>query len=148
MARRTQTITITNEGRDKGKTFVLTEMPADQAERWATRLLLALTNNKAELPPGALDSGMAGIAAAGIKALAKLPYEEAEPLLEEMFAFVQYQHAPNMPLQSIFPGPSSQIEEVKTRLDLRLALFKLHVNFSEPVATPPTAEAAKGPSAA
>ncbi|MCI0152403.1 DUF3990 domain-containing protein [Paraburkholderia sediminicola] len=30
------------DGRDHGKVFQLTEMPSDQAEKWAIRVLLAL----------------------------------------------------------------------------------------------------------
>ena len=35
MARKTQTYTIDSGGRDKGKTFLITEMPATKAEDWA-----------------------------------------------------------------------------------------------------------------
>jgi hypothetical protein len=127
--RKKQTLTITDEGRDKGKVFVLTEMPADQAERWAIRALLALMNAGIELPDGAADAGMAGIAAAGYKALGNLKFEVLEPLLDDMWGCVQYQHKPNQPLQSLMAGESSQIEEVSTRLQLRMAAFKLHTNF-------------------
>ena len=47
MARKTKRVTITAEGRDKGKTFLITELPADQAERWAIRALLALIQSGA-----------------------------------------------------------------------------------------------------
>lgn len=130
MGRRTQTVTISKEGRDKGKVFILTEMSADKAERWALRALFLLGSTGALLPDGAMDSGMAGVAAAGLQALFKIPFEMVEPLLEEMWECVQYQHAPSHPLQSLFKGDACQIEEVTTRLQLRTALLELHTGFS------------------
>jgi len=130
MARRTQTITISKEGRDKGKVFVLTEMSADKSERWALRALFLLGSTGALLPDGAIDSGMAGIAAAGLQALFKIPFDLVEPLLDEMFECVQYQHNPGHPLQSLFKGDACQIDEVTTRLQLRTALLELHTGFS------------------
>lgn len=128
--RKIEKLTIQEDGRDKGKTFVLTEMPADQAERWAIRALLALTNAGATIPDGGTEAGMAGMATMGFEALGKLPYESVEPLLDEMFDCVRYEHKPGAPLQKIIAGDGSQIEEVRTRLTLRLALFKLHTGFS------------------
>ena len=57
MARRTETFTATY-GRDAGKSFTLTEMPADQAERWAIRALLALAGAGVDRPDGAADAGV------------------------------------------------------------------------------------------
>lgn len=134
--RKTQRLTITTEGRDKGKVFHLTEMPADQAEKWAMRALLGLQRNGIEIPDDALAGSAASIAALGLKALFNLPWEELEPLLDEMFGCVQYVHNPKHPAQEIAPGVESQIEEVSTRLTLRLALFDLHLGFSAPAVAP------------
>ena len=132
MARKTATVVITAEGRDKGKTFLLTEMPAAQAEAWAIRALLALTNAGAEVPDS--ETGMAGLATAGLMALGKLPYEAVKPLLDEMFLCVQYQHKPGHP-----PQPADEnIEEVATRLQLRKEIFALHTGFSKAGGTPTT----------
>lgn len=135
MARKVERLTIVSEGRDKGKTFILTEMPADQAERWAIRALLALTNSGVQIDEDVAQSGMAGLAAAGFQALGHLSPDAVEPLLEEMFQCVTYEHDPKHPPQAIYSGINSQIEEVKTRFQIRLALFKLHTGFSWPVAS-------------
>ena len=136
MARRTTTVTITAAGRDQGKTFVITEMPADQAERWATRALLALTNAGAEIPDDIEDKGMAGLAYVGFTALNQLRYEAIEPLLSEMWECIRYKPPKaGLPPQEIIPGESSQIEEVATRVQLRKAVVELHMGFS--VAAPP-----------
>lgn len=134
MARRTLTVTIDTEGRDKGKVFKLTEMAADQAERWATRALLALTNAGALLPVAtAEDMNMALFAAAGIQALGQLKFETAKPLLDEMMTCVQYQPPrPDLPLQQLFAGDMCQVEEVKTFFRLRMEVLTLHTGFSMP----------------
>jgi hypothetical protein len=139
LTRKTATVTITDEGRDKGKTFILTEMPADQAEAWATRALLALAKAGVDIPDDASDAGMAGIAQAGIGALAHLSYEQLEPLLAEMWQCVRYQHKPKAPLQEIISGENSQIEEVKTRVTLRKEVMRLHLGFSQDDSTPTSA---------
>ena len=97
MARNTLNYTVTDEGRDKGKTFVLTEMPASRAEAWAMRAILALLANNVELPDGFERLGMAGMAEVGIKALSGLKWDVAEPLLSEMWDCVQ-----------IMPDPTSR----------------------------------------
>lgn len=130
MARRTDVVTIEGDpekNRDAGKVFVITEMPADQAERWAIRALLALA--KAGVTVSDAAQGMAGLAAAGLSALGSLPFEDVGPLMAEMFGCVRYQHKPGHPLQEIEDGEKSQIEEVSTRLELRKRIFKLHTGF-------------------
>jgi hypothetical protein len=133
--------------RDNGKTFILTEMPADQAERWALRVLLAAGNGHKDIvPDGALqaaleggnnDAAMAKLAAVGFRALFSIPWADAEPLLDEMMACVQYQpEAPGVMPQAIMTGVASQIEDAATRVKLRLKVFELHTGFSVPVGLP------------
>lgn len=138
MARKIERLTITSEGRDKGKTFILTEMPADQGERWALRALLALTNTGAAIPEEALGAGMAGLAAVGIQALGMLDSVQVQPLLDELWPVCVRIQPPNEKLmpQEILPGINSQIEEVKTRLEIYRALLKLHTGFSMPAELP------------
>jgi len=129
MSRRTTTVTIEAEGRDLGAQFLLTEMPADQAERWATRALLALTTSGAEVPDDLKSAGMAGLAAFGVGALSKLRYHgEVEDLLREMLTCVKYvpKKGPPLPLGE---GDMCQVQEVATFFTLRKALFDLHLGF-------------------
>jgi hypothetical protein len=131
MARRIKRVTIADpKSRDDGKTFILTEMPADQAEWWAARAFLALTNAGAEVPEGAQAAGMAGFAIMGVQALYQLRAEILKPLLDEMFECVRYEHDQKHAPQPIQAGQLSQIEEVATRLKLRLELLELHTGFS------------------
>ncbi|HET8700174.1 MAG TPA: hypothetical protein VFL97_00705 [Nitrococcus sp.] len=131
--RKTQTITIDAEGRDKGKVFKLTEMPAAQAERWAMRAFFALMNTGVNIPDGLEEAGLAGLASIGLQALGRVPYAQAEPLLAEMLDCVQIIPDPAKPnvVRKLF---DEDIEEVKTRLELRRAVWSLHTDFFSPAA--------------
>lgn len=136
MARRIDVVTIKGDSksnRDVGKSFLITEMSATDAEAWAIQALLVLSRAGVDIPDEA--SGMAGLAVAGLKALGSLSFVDAKPLLDKMFTCVQYQHKPNHPPMD----PEPYIEEVSTRLLLRKAIFKLHTGFSGAGDTPTTA---------
>ena len=137
MARRTNKVTISEAGRDKGKTFLLTELPADQAERWAIRCLLAIANSGSKLPDDALEAGMAGLAltvrsfiVVGLRSLQGMRYDDVGDLLDEMLGCIQYCPPGGLPPQKLFEGENCQIEEVATRLTLRWEVLQLHINFS------------------
>ena len=133
MARKTEYVTIDKAGRDLGKTFVITEMSAFAAERWATKAFLALANSGIDLPQG-MAAGMQGLAALGLEALGKIKYDDAEPLLDEMLECVRFKPSEKAPPREIIIGDDGDIEEIATLLTLRMAIFKLHVNFSTPAA--------------
>ena len=133
MARKIAQWTVTDEGRDKGKVFLLTEMPASRAEAWATRVLLALMGSNTNLPENFADMGMAGLAELGLKAIAGLKWEVAEPLLEEMLQCVQIIPSPGKP-QVVRALVESDIEEILTRFKLRVEVWKLHMDFLQAVA--------------
>ena len=128
MARKSITFTVADDNRDKAKVFVLTEMPASKAERWALRALSALAASGMEIPYDVASSGLAGVARMGLQAFGGLEWDKAEPLIAEMFECI-----------TIIPDPSKpnvtraliedDIEEVATRLKLRIEIFKLHVDF-------------------
>jgi hypothetical protein len=130
MARKNLTYVEQGEGRDHGKHFLITELPASQSERWAIRAFLAMAKGGIELPEGIEHAGMAGIAKVGLGLLLQIPFELAEPLLDEMMTCVQ-----------IYPNPTNKsivrslieddIEEVATRIKLRKEVFGLHVDFSQ-----------------
>lgn len=134
MARKTLDITPSDgSDRDAGKVFVITEMPASQAEAWATRALLALMNGGVDIPEGAENMGMAAMAEVGIKALAGLKWEVAQPLLDEMWTCVQIRPDPHK-THVVRELVEEDIEEISTRIKLRLEIWKLHVGFLKAVA--------------
>jgi hypothetical protein len=133
MARKTANVTIQDEGRDRGKVFVLTELPASKSESWAYRALLALIAGGVEVPPGFERMGMAGMAEMGIRALSSLKWEVAEPLLAEMWECVQIMPDPAKP-QIVRNLIEEDIEEISTRIKLRAEVWALHADFLKAVA--------------
>lgn len=131
MGRKTKRLTIEAEGRDKGKTFLLTEMPAHQAEAWAIRAMGAMVRAGLDLTPDVLESGMVGMAVLGMRALMAAPYADTAPLLAEVMACVKV-IMPAIPegRPLVEDGNGDDIEEVATYLTLRDEVLELHVGFS------------------
>lgn len=126
--RKEKQVIITEDGRDKGKTFVIKEMPASQAEWWAIRVFQAVTRAGIDVPEVIAGGGMAGIAMMGIRGFANLPPHDLKDLMDEMFTcmYIQRNNDPNI-VQRLL---EEDIEEIKTRLKLREEWFELHTGFS------------------
>jgi hypothetical protein len=127
--RKERFVTITTDGRDKGKIFFIKEMSAVQAEKWAIRAFLALAHSGVDIPDEISRAGIAGIAIAGLKALTRLRFEDAEPLMEEMFDCVRIVRDPKHK-DMTFDLLEDDIEEVATRMQLRMEVLELHTGFS------------------
>lgn len=141
--RKTKTVTITADGRDKGKIFVITEMPASQAEEWAMRALEAIAQ-RSQIPSGLQNAGMFGIFILGLQPLLAAPFGMMKPLLDEMFASclsiqpgakdengAAILRGSGTPLiKAKGPMVEEDIEEVATRVYLRDQIFLLHTGFS------------------
>jgi len=132
--RNTADYTVTSEGRDKGKVFRITEMSATQGEMWAARVFLALAKSNVEIPDEIEDMGMAGLASLTLKSLKGVSFEDAKPLLDEMFKCVQLVPDARHP-QVTRPLIEDDIEEIGTRLQLRREVLHLHLG-SFPLAGP------------
>lgn len=133
MARKELYYTVESEGRDKGKVFFIKEMAAAAAEWWAIRAGLAMAKNGVALPDNFSDMGMAGMAKVGLEMVAKIPPEDAKPLLDELMKCVTSVPDPSNPAVKR-PLIDDDTEEVMTRLKLRGEVFKLHVDFFTAVA--------------
>lgn len=128
MARKEIYYTVDTKGRDLGKVLFIREMSATQAEWWAIRAGMAMARGGVELPENFSDMGIAAMAGTGLKMVSQIPADEAKPLLDELMECVQF-----------VPDPSNQnikrklidddIEEIATRLKLRVEVFKLHIDF-------------------
>lgn len=126
--RRTIEVTIPEEPktRDSGKTYIITEMAAAQAERWANRAILAVGKSGATI--GNYEgSGIAGIAVLGFRALFGIQEGTALELMDEMMACVKRRETA---LPDGRPLVESDIEEVATRWHLKQEVFALHTGFS------------------
>lgn len=126
--REVKDVTITEEGRDKGKIFRITEMSASAAEEWAARALLAVTKSGLDIGDAA-GTGMAGIAVLGLQSFYRLGFEDIKPLMDEMFKCIAI--VPDTK-NLVFARPliEEDIQEVKTRIRLRAEVFTLHTGFS------------------
>ena len=129
MARKVRDVTIALENRDTGKTFRITEMPAVQAEKWAARALLAMSRSGVEIPEEAMAAGAATLLAAGLRAFTSMAFDDAEQLLDEMFACIEYVPDPTRPTitRALI---DDDIDEVATRLLLRGEVIEVHTGFS------------------
>lgn len=126
--RKEKYVKIVEEGRDKGKTFVLKEMSASQAEWWAIRVFQAVGRAGVDIPDNISGAGMAGIAIMGLRGFTMLPTHELKDLMDEMFecVFIMRNNDPNIVQRPL----EEDIEEIATRLKLRGELFELHTGFS------------------
>ena len=114
------------EGRDAGKTFKITEMPAFQTDRWATRALMLLgkSTKGGIMALGSME--MADI----VNAFSELDYEKTEPLLQELLdccAFVK--DGTSVPLKKDMVD--SIVEDWTTLFKLRMEALQLHIGFLE-----------------
>lgn len=141
MSRLTKLITIpgvrdpdTPGMRDNGKTFLLTEMPARQAEAWADRAFLALASSAFDIPRD-IDpkGGMASIYQLALL-VGHMRFPELRPLMDELMACVKIVPDPKNPLSAralIDVGDvNDDIEDAATRIFLRNEVISLHTNFS------------------
>lgn len=114
-------------GRDGGKTFLITEMPADPGEKWARHALSLMVKAGLQIDISTLAGGWSALAATGIKAALLALDENADPLLDEMMECVTI-IVPAMPKgRKLAPG---DIEEVMTIVRLREEVMTLHTGFS------------------
>lgn len=138
MARKVLQVQI-DAGRDAGKSFVITEMSALAAEKWAFRAFLAVARSGKNAIKDALsfDFGAADwqsmatiseVAAIGMNIFGAMEYAEAEPLLADMFSCIKIMPDPTKPMVTR-PLIDDDIEDVSTRVYLRKEVFKLHVDF-------------------
>lgn len=132
MARKQITYTA-QDGRDKGKKFIITEMGARPAHKWATRALFALIGGGVEIPDSVSDMGMAGLAEVGMQSLNGISAEKAEPLLDELLTCVTVMPDQNRPevVRALF---DEDVEEPVTYFKLQKEVLMLHLDFLKPAA--------------
>jgi len=133
MARKQKTIVITADNtakgaasRDIGRRYLLTELPASKAEKWAARAYLAIARAGKEIPPEIASMGMVGFALYGFAALSESKFEDLEPLMDEMMGCVQYSAEAGGERSLL----ETDIEETDTRIFLRLEVLHLHLGFT------------------
>lgn len=129
MARKQIVFVVTKEGRDKGKKFHIKEMASRKAEEWAIRVGFALAKSQVDI--GEIK-GWQGLAYAGLQTLQHLEFGDAKPLLDEMMECVKIEPSPGVIRELIDDSPDGDgddIQELVTRKDIRVEIFKLHADF-------------------
>ena len=121
------------DGRDKGKQFIITEMAASPAHKWATRTLFALIKGGIEIPDDVMAMGMAGLATVGMQGLGHISIDDAEPLLDDLLTFVTVLPDPHKPevTRALF---DEDVEEPVTYFKFQKEVLLLHLGFSTPAA--------------
>lgn len=138
--RKTTTITI-SAGRDRGKTFRLTEWDAITIENWILRAVFGLGKAGVELPPEILELGAAPIAYAIATQAIKLPSRLGIRLANELMDCVK--RVEDKLDRSLV---DQDIEDVTTRLQLKAEVLKLTFGFFVPAASPNSAPVSGAPS--
>lgn len=120
--RKTKTITIQDNNRDNGKTFIITEMSAERAEYLAFAVLHEITvaDGLAEQD----NAGMASLFTKGLEGIFKIPPERAKPIFDELMTCIKIK-TPSIE-RNLVP---EDIEEISTRMRLKMEVFKLHTDF-------------------
>lgn len=130
--RKKATIIITDEGRDKGKYYLLTEKPAIPATKWAIRALQAAIRAGVNIPDDIVSRGMEAVAAVGIQTLILMDFAALDPLMDELMECIEIIRDPiKNPTQAypMLPG-GDDIEEIATIVKLQREVISLHANFS------------------
>lgn len=125
--RKEKYITITADNRDKGKRFLITEMPAYDLEWFYARALMALGTSGISVPQELVEMGAIGIALLSYQIFLGASPAAIQPLKDEMMKrCVSY-----APSDEISAGwDPSVIEEVSTLKLLREEILELHTGFT------------------
>jgi hypothetical protein len=131
MGRKTKPIEIKEEGRDKGKVFVIKEMSARGAFKWGCRALSAMSRSGVPMPPNIEGTGLLGVAAIGIRGIFLADPDEIEPLLDKVMSeCIRFAPSKEPELTRLVNDDLDDIEEVATVIFLYMEVLDLHVGFS------------------
>lgn len=130
---KTKTVTIEFEGKDKGKSFLITEMPLIQADRWAWGLghgMLQGGLKGADIDVNKLDfktnGGILEFAKLGVSALGGIDEDKLFRLLDELTENCIQIIPSNGIARSIVDG---DIASIKTLNYLRIQAIDVHIDF-------------------
>lgn len=138
MARKSKDVEITAEGRDLGRVFKITELPAWDAFIVASKLAHALTVSGINLPDMAKTPE--GIAEVGLTMLLYIKPDVGHPILEQLRECVQVYPPKRKAGSAAFDlVAASMPQEPATWLKLLTELYHLHLGFSKAAATPSSA---------
>ena len=118
MTRRTTEYVIDANNRDKGKRFLITEMDSWGGERWATRVIVAMSQAGVDIPQEVMNApSFEALASFGINALFKIKREEFEELSDQLLDCVKI----------IFDEKGSTRDLLKSDIEESTSIFKLRM---------------------
>ena len=130
MARKTKDLVIA-DGRDKGKTFLITEMSVIDADSWANRALLAMLRGGVDV--GNVNfadvntaGGMLELAKVAIAGLGNMQEQIATDLLNELLGCAKIVPSGGSPRDILL---DSDIESIKTLWQIRKEAIMIHIDF-------------------
>lgn len=129
MARKEVPFIVDDEGRDKGKEFLITEMSAWDADEMAQDIFRAMGESKfSEIPPDVIAMGCAGLATVGLSVISASSPDVARMLRDRLMATVQI-IITNNGSQQVRAVKSIDFEEVSTIRQVMDKVFKVNFDF-------------------
>ncbi|CQI88901.1 Uncharacterised protein [Yersinia rohdei] len=129
MSRKQITYIVEDEGRDKGKEFIITEMSAWDAEELSEEIYRAMGHGEFNsLPADVVSMGVAGLATVGVSVLAAAPASVSRPISDRILSTVEIviTNEGKDITRSIKP---IDFEEISTIRTLKDKVFELNFGF-------------------
>ncbi|MDT7411297.1 hypothetical protein RQL30_10255 [Citrobacter freundii] len=130
MARKEIPFIVEEEGRDKGKEFLITEMSAWDADSLAQDIFRAMgDSNYSSIPPDVIAMGCAGLATVGLSVISASSPEVARQLRERLMSTVDIVITNDGKRQQRKVNGSLDFEEVSTIRSLLDKVFQVNFDF-------------------
>ena len=130
MARKEIPFIVEEEGRDKGKEFLITEMSAWDADTLAQDIFRAMgDSNYSSIPADVIAMGCAGLATVGLSVISASSPEVARQLRDRLMSTVDIIITSEGQRQQRKGNGSLDFEEVSTIRSLLDKVFEINFNF-------------------
>ncbi|EBQ7172460.1 hypothetical protein BRR76_18005 [Salmonella enterica] len=130
MARKEIPFIVEEEGRDKGKEFLITEMSAWDADSLAQDIFRAMgDSNYSSIPPDVIAMGCAGLATVGLSIISASSPEVARQLRDRLMSTVDIIITNDGKRQQRKVNGSLDFEEVSTIRSLLDKVFQVNFDF-------------------
>lgn len=130
MARKEITFIVEDEGRDKGKEFVITEMSAWDADTMSQDIFRAMGDSDfAGIPPDVIAMGCAGLATVGLSVISASSPEVAKNLRDRLIDTVDIVITTDKTTNRRKVNGTLDFEEVATIRTLLDKVFQVNFSF-------------------
>lgn len=130
MARKEIPFIVEEEGRDKGKEFLITEMSAWDADSLAQDIFRAMgDSNYSSIPPDVIAMGCAGLATVGLSVISASSPEVARQLRDRLMSTVDIIITNDGKRQQRKVNGALDFEEVSTIRSLLDKVFQVNFDF-------------------